>query len=164
MCFVRVLMGRWVLGWAGALTLTMGCLGCRKPDLVIDSGPPKVDLAKTGVPGGSMRLGPWTIRNRGNAATHAAGGKFANGYYLSPDPVITPDDRLLTGVADTDCTDLAPGQTYTFTGDRQILIPRDVKPGTYYFGLLVDRTNRVDESDKSNNYTSIRIGIVAAPE
>lgn len=164
MCFVRVQNGRRVLGWIGAFSLTIGCLGCRKADLVIDSGPPKVDLAQTGVPGGSLRLGPWTIRNRGNGASHAVGGKFANGYYLSPDPVITPDDRLLTGLADIDCADLAPGQTYTFPGDRQIVIPKDVAPGTYYFGLLIDRTNRVVESDKSNNYTSVRIGIVAAPE
>lgn len=164
MFIVRVLLGRWVLGWVSALALTSCCMGCRKPDLVIDSGPPGVDLATTGVPGGSLRLASWTIRNRGNAPTAAPGGKFANGYYLSVDPVITPDDRLLHGLADTDSNDLAPGETHTFPGDRQVLIPTDVKPGTYYFGILVDRTNRVDESDETNNYVSVRIGIVAAPE
>jgi hypothetical protein len=164
MFFVRVLIGRRVLGWLSALSLTVCCTGCRKPDLVIDSGPPQVDLAQTGVPGGSLRLASWTLRNRGNAATAAPGGKFANGYYLSTDAVITPDDRLLSGLADTDSGDLAPGQSLTFPGDRQIRIPKDVKPGTYYFGILVDRTNRVDESDETNNYVSVRIGIVAAPE
>ena len=139
-------------------------MGCRKPDLVIDSGPPRVDLAQTGVPGGSLRLASWTIRNRGNGPTAATGGTFANGYYLSPDPVITSEDRLLTGLADTNSADLAPGQTYTFPGDRQILIPKDIKPGTYYFGILVDRTNHVAESDESNNYVSVRIGIVPAPD
>jgi hypothetical protein len=164
MFVVRVLIWRGVLGGAGAVSLITGCLGCRKPDLVIDSGPPKVDLAQTGVPGGSLRLGAWTLRNRGNASTGAPGGTFANGYYLSPDPVITPDDRLLTGLADITSHDLAPGQIYIFPGDRQILIPKDVKPGTYYFGILVDRTNVIDESDETNNYVSVRIGIVPAPD
>ena len=163
MLFVRVLTVRRFIGLASAIALT-ACAGCRKPDLVIDSGPPTVDLAKTGVPGGSLRLAPWTLRNRGNAPTAAAGGWFTNGYYLSTDPVITPDDRLLKGLADTDSGDLAPGQTYVFPGDQAIRIPKDVKPGTYYFGILVDRTNRVDESDKSNNYVSVRIGIVKEPE
>jgi hypothetical protein len=163
MLFVGVLTARRFIGLASALTLT-ACAGCRKPDLVIDSGPPNVDLAQTGVPGGSLRLAPWTLRNRGNAATPAPGGWFANGYYLSPDPVITPEDRLLKGLADTDSGDLAPGQAYIFTGDQEIRIPKDVKPGTYYFGILVDRTNRVDESDESNNYVSVRIGIVKEPD
>jgi subtilase family serine protease len=83
---------------------------------------------------------------------------------LSADPVITSKDRLLTGLADIDSADLAPGQARTFPGDRQILIPTDVKPGTYYFGILVDRTNQVVESDESNNYASVRIGIVPAPD
>jgi hypothetical protein len=140
------------------------CAGCRQPDLAIDYGPPSVDLAQTGVPGGSLRLGPWRLRNRGNAPTAAAGGWFSNGYYLSPDPIITSDDRLLKGLSDTDSADLAAGQTYTFPGDQEISIPKDIKPGTYYFGILVDRTNRVDESDKSNNFVSVRIGIVPPPD
>jgi CARDB len=133
---------------------------CRKPDLVIVSGPPKVDLAQTGVPGGSLRLGSWTIRNQGTSSTAASGGWFANGYYLSTDPVITPDDRQLKGLTDTDAADLSPGQTRVVDGDQEIVIPEDVKPGTYYFGILLDRTNRVDEVDENKNAVSIRIGIV----
>jgi hypothetical protein len=137
---------------------------CRKPDLVVASGPPKVDLAQTGVPGGSLRLAPWTIRNQGMAATAASGGSFSNGYYLSPDPIITLDDRQLRGLTDTEASDLAPGQTYMVAGDQEIVIPEDVKPGTYYFGILLDRSNRVDEVDESNNAVSVRIGIVKEPE
>ena len=67
----------------------------------------------------------------------------------------------LKGLSDTDSGDLTPGQTYIFPGIEQIRIPKDVRPGTYYFGILVDRSNRVDESDESNNYVSVRIGIVS---
>lgn len=145
----------------GLVALTVAC---RNPDLVIVSGPPNVDLAETGVPGGSMRLGPWTLRNQGTATTAATGGWFSNGYYLSTDPIITPEDRQLKGLADTDTADLSPGQSYTVPGDQEIVIPEDVKPGTYFFGILVDRSNRVEELDETNNAVSIRIGIVKEPE
>jgi hypothetical protein len=151
---------RWV--WAlGLVALTT--TACRKPDLVIASGPPQVDLAKTGVPGGSLRLQPWTIRNQGTSRTAASGGWFANGYYLSTDPIITSEDRQLKGLTDTDTADLDPGQSYTVAGDHEIVIPEDVKPGTYWFGVLIDRSNRVDEIDETNNALSVRIGIVKEP-
>lgn len=151
---------RWVVLVLGLSAMTAAC---RKPDLVISSGRPKVDLAKTGVPGGSLRLEPWTIRNQGTARTSAAGGWFANGYYLSPDPIITSEDRQLKGLTDTDAADLDPGQSYTVAGDNEIIIPEDVKPGTYYFGVLIDRSNRVEEVDETNNAVSVRIGIVKDP-
>ena len=156
-----LLANRWVmLVVLGLVALTSAC---RKPDLVVASGPPKVDLAKTGVPGGSLRLQPWTIRNQGTSSTAASGGWFANGYYLSTDPVITSEDRQLKGLTDTDAADLEPGQSYTVAGDNEIVIPEDVKPGTYYFGVLIDRSNRVDEVDETNNALSVRIGIVKEP-
>lgn len=149
---------RWGLVWV--VVGTAMTMACGKPDLVISSGAPKVDLAQTGVPGGSLRLSAWTIKNQGAIATAASGGWFANGYYLSTDEVITPEDRELKGLTETDATDLAPGQTLTFNGDQEIVIPEDIQPGTYYFGILVDRSNRVAEQDKSNNFVSVRIGIV----
>ena len=76
---------------------------------------------------------------------------------------ITSDDRQLKGLTDTDAADLEPGQSYTVAGDNEIVIPEDVKPGTYYFGVLIDRSNRVDEVDESNNALSVRIGIVKEP-
>ena len=158
---VRVLIARRLLG---ALSLTLACVvcaACGAPDLVIDSGPPKVDLAQTGVPGGSLRLGAWTVRNRGNKST-ASYGRYDIGYFLSPDPVITRDDRRLSGQERPEAGDLALGQGHTFPGDSHIGIPLDVTPGTYYFGILVDVDNRIPESDETNNYTSVRIGIVPA--
>jgi len=163
---VRVLIGQrvlWrILGFLGALSLTVSSAGCGgKPDLVIESGPPTVDLAQTGVPGGSLRLRPWTVRNRGTAST-APYGRWTSGYFLSPDPVITREDRRLTGQESLEAGDLAPGQSHTFPGDAHIAIPTDVTPGTYYFGILVDVDDRIPESDETNNYASVRIGIVPA--
>jgi subtilase family serine protease len=149
---------RW--GLICILALSAWTTACGKPDLVITSGPPKVDLSQTGVPGGSLRLGTWTIKNQGSAPTAASGGWFTSGYYLSTDPVITTEDRELKGLTDRDTTDLEPGQAVTFSGDQEIAIPEDVQPGTYYFGILVDRSNRVAESDKANNFVSVRVGIV----
>ncbi len=140
----------------------MACLGCQgEPDLVIVSGAPKVDLAGTGVPGGSLRLGPWTLRNRGSRSTV---GRFSSGYFLSPDPIITRGDLRLFGHEPIESGDLAPGESRTFPGDPQIAIPATVAPGTYYFGILVDLDNQIPESDETNNYVSVRIGIVAPPD
>jgi hypothetical protein len=156
---VSVLIGRRRLGWVGALSLMGSCVACGRPDLVIESGPPRVDLAQTGVPGGSLRLGPWTLRNRGTRST-AAYGRFTTAYFLSPDATITAEDRRLVGQETPQVGDLGPGESRTFAGDPHIAIPDDVTPGTYYVGILVDVDNQVPESDETNNYVSVRIGIV----
>jgi CARDB len=133
---------------------------CRQPDLFIESGPPSVDVSVTGVPGGSVRVGPWTVRNGGGRTT---GVRVLSSYHLSPDPVITADDRQLKGLAVTTVDSLAAGETHTFPGDPQIAIPDDVTPGTYYFGIILDRPNVVAESDEQNNTAAVRIGIVKPP-
>lgn len=142
----------------------LGCAACRKPDLTIDSGPIHVDLAGTGVPGGSLRLSPWRMTNRGRGAARSGGGAIASSYRLSTDPAVTKDDRLLTGGAGLDLGELGPGQSYQFPGDQQIAIPADVEPGTYYFGVVVDSGDVVEESDETNNVASVRIGIVKRPD
>ncbi|HEY8549947.1 MAG TPA: CARDB domain-containing protein [Vicinamibacterales bacterium] len=133
---------------------------CRQPDLTIESGPPDVDVSVTGLPGGSLRLGPWTVANRGGRRTGAVVGS----YHLSPDAEVTFQDRQLKGDANLSIDGLRPGQTHTFPADPRIAIPDDVEPGTYYFGILVDGPNQVQESDESNNSAVVRIGIVRREE
>jgi hypothetical protein len=133
---------------------------CHKPDLTIDSGPLKVDLAGTGVPGGSLRLGPWRMTNRGSARAVSTFGVISTTYYLSPDSVVSTADRQLRGLVPVELEELGPGQSHEFPGDQQIAIPEDVQPGTYYFGVIVDNNNGVAESDETNNVTAVRIGIV----
>jgi len=136
---------------------------CRKPDLTVDSGPLKVDLAGTGVPGGSFRLAPWRMTNRGSARARSARGVISSSYHLSPDAIVTREDRVLKGLYSVDLDELAPGQSHEFPGDQQIAIPEDVAPGTYYFGVIVDDNDGVAESDETNNVSVVRIGVVKNP-
>lgn len=141
----------------------MGATACHKPDLTVDSGPLQVDLAGTGVPGGSLRVSPWRVTNRGSARATSAYGVISSSYHLSSDPIVTRDDRMLKGLASIDLDELGPGQSHEFPGDQQIAIPEDVAPGTYYFGVVVDSSDGVSESDETNNVSSVRIGIVRNP-
>jgi hypothetical protein len=146
------------------LLVSLAAAACHKPDLTIDSGPLHVDLGGTGVPGGSLRLAPWRITNRGSARARSTYGAVTSTYYLSPDPVVTRSDRVLRGVAPIDLEELGPGQSHEFPGDQQIAIPEDVSPGTYYFGIIVDSNDGVEESDETNNVAAVRIGVVRTPE
>jgi hypothetical protein len=149
-----------VLVFAFAL---FGMAACHKPDLTVDSGPLQVDLARTGVPGGSLRLSPWRVTNRGSAPAKSTYGVISSSYHLSADPIVTKDDRVLKGLVSINLDALGPGQSHDFPGDQQIAIPEDVAPGTYYFGVVVDSAEGVPESDEANNVASVRIGVVRTP-
>ncbi len=158
-CFGSVLLGLLLAsGWSCDRS-TNSVQPSSTPDLVITSSL-TVSLAGTGVPGGSLGLGPWTMRNQGTAT---ARGPFLNGYYLSSDATVTAADRRLLGAADTDYGELAAGTSFTYPGDPQVAIPADVTPGRYFFGILLDIGNAVAESDESNNFKAIEIAIVADP-
>jgi hypothetical protein len=146
------------------VAIALGTAACHKPDLTIDSGPLRVDLARTGVPGGSLRLAAWRLTNRGSARARSSYGVVSSAYYLSPDPVVTRSDRALKGLVSVDLDELGPGQSHEFPGDQQIAIPDDVPPGTYYFGVVVDSNDGVEESDEANNVAVVRIGVVKAPD
>jgi hypothetical protein len=138
-------------------------VGCHKPDLTIDSGPLRVDLARTGVPGGSLRLAPWRMMNRGSARARPTVGGIRVSYHLSTDAIVTRADRALTGLAGPELDELGPGQSHEFPGDPQIGLPVDLQPGTYYFGVILDSRDAVEESDETNNVMSVRIGVVRTP-
>jgi hypothetical protein len=79
------------------------------------------------------------------------------GVYLSTDPVITPNDLLLSS-ANLGPADLPPGGqvSMAFIGTK---IPA-VAPGTYYVGILMDDLNSVAEADETNNYSSSPIEVL----
>lgn len=70
---------------------------------------------------------------------------------LSRDPVINRDDRRLTRPS-LRVPALAAGTNHQSSG--QVAIPADVVPGNYFFGAIVDPSERVPESDESNNTSS----------
>ena len=125
------------------------------PDLAITSGTPTATPASV-APGGTVSLSGWTVKNQGTASS----GDFSNGFYLSSDAAITSSDTYLDGNSNTS---LAAGASFTW-GAPGLTIPAGTTPGTYYIGILVDRTNAASESNEVNNYVSVPITVVSLPD
>jgi hypothetical protein len=121
------------------------------PDLVITTGAPTVTPTSV-VPGGNVALSSWTVSNQG----HTASGSFTNGFYLSTNALITTMD---VNLSDNTNTSLSP-DTHFEWGGVTLVIPESTELGTYYIGILLDRTNAVTESDESNNYVRSKITVV----
>ncbi|HEY9173699.1 MAG TPA: CARDB domain-containing protein, partial [Verrucomicrobiae bacterium] len=82
------------------------------------------------------------VQNVGNGTP----GTVAVALYLSPDPIITTNDLLLTY---RNVSALAPGQTNTAT--TTVNIPAATASGRYYLGAIADYNDKVAEADESNN-------------
>ena len=121
------------------------------PDLLISSGAPTLTPTSV-IPGGSVALTPWTVKNQGGTAA----GSFSNGFYLSTDAVITPSDVYLGGNSNTGLASLA---SFGWAGST-VTVPLGTAPGTYYIGILADRTGAVAESNESNNYACNKIAVL----
>ncbi len=151
-------------GWSGACTGTGDCqvnmtqartvtadFVVLLPDLTIVSGTPSANPS-TVVRGGTVQLSSWTVENQGNEVS----GSFSNGFYLSTDAIITAEDTYLSG---NNNASLAPGEQSNWSGPT-LTIPIGTAPGSYYVGVLVDRTDAVGESSESNNYVSTPITVL----
>jgi len=137
-------------GWYSLTISVMVSAPSPLPDLTITTGNPTL-APSTVVPGGSVSLSGWTVKNQGTAAS----GSFSNGFYLSTDPVITAGDVYITGNSNSG---LAPGAQFNWGGPT-LTIPAGTLPGSYYIGILVDRTNAVGESNENNNYVASPITV-----
>ncbi len=106
------------------------------------------------VPGSSVTLSAWTVKNVGGTP---AGG-FSYGFYLSKDSTITPADTRLGGGSlgslDAGAQFNAPTST--------LLIPASTPLGAYYVGVLVDEGNGVAESNEGNNFRSVAVTVALA--
>ncbi|MFH1741018.1 MAG: beta-propeller fold lactonase family protein, partial [bacterium] len=78
--------------------------------------------------------------NIGNEASN----DFMIGFYISTDPEITPDDLPLTSGREKE-TSLAANAGVTVRVSPEMAIPMDIKPGTYYLGVIVDDQGSNDE-------------------
>ncbi|MXZ35839.1 MAG: S8 family serine peptidase, partial [Acidobacteria bacterium] len=81
-------------------------------------------------------------------------GPFRLGFYLSTDPVITPEDTWFA--ACTYDSGLTAGGSETCS--RDFPIPFRVSPGRYYVGGVVDDLDRVAEKSETNNAQSADSG------
>jgi hypothetical protein len=130
-----------------------------EPDLVVANYTPASPELSTPV-GGQVTLSSWSMRNQGSGPIILIEGEIGFGYYLSTDAVITAEDILL-GSGGTG--GIGAGQQINFDAPT-LTIPAGVAPGQYFIGILVDRTNFIEESNEGNNFVSEPIDLlVAAP-
>ncbi|MGE3540790.1 MAG: CARDB domain-containing protein [Candidatus Tectimicrobiota bacterium] len=108
-------------------------------NLLIDSlsSPPAA-----ATPGSSFQVTE-TVSNQGTLTASASTTR----YYLSPDPVKSSTDTLLTGTRAV--PSLAPGAAST--GTASVTIPTSTLQGTYFVLACADATNTVVESNENNN-------------
>lgn len=120
-------------------------VGAGQADLTV----PEFTLDATTVTAGGQLLASYTRRNIGDAAT----GGFVDGFFLSSDPVITPQDTLQQSAQRLS---LAPNEQLV-ANDIPVTIQSGTPPGTYYLGYYVDVDDTVDEASETNNYRSVQI-------
>lgn len=104
--------------------------------------------------GTSTRVSSPTVASRGTFVTLEF--SFANqgtstrtfdiNFYLSTNSLISTADRYLGGNSGAWA---AAGAMGTFS--RTLFIPRDIAPGTYYLGFLLDPRGAIAENNESNN-------------
>jgi hypothetical protein len=81
------------------------------------------------------------------------------GIYLSEDPVISPDDILLTDGQQT-VRGLEAGSSLDVPlDDWMIRIPDDISEGPYYIGALVDNYGEIREKEEENNSAAVPIQV-----
>ena len=85
----------------------------------------------------------WRIDNDGDDSS----GWFYWEAYLSTDRTITTSD---TKVGSTQQANSINGGSYR-TGSLSVTIPNSLSTRTYYWGIIADTTDRVEEGDESNN-------------
>ena len=122
------------------------------PDLVVDS----VGVDKRSVVTGELiRV---TCRRSNNGDKNS--GLFDHGIYLSKDRTITTGDRQLANLSRTS---MSAGVSRTFS--QEVTIQKNVAPGTYYIGYILDAGRRIEETSETNNtgYTVITV-VKPAPD
>jgi hypothetical protein len=132
------------------------------PDLVVSSGP--ITATPTSVVAGdSVELSAGTIQNIGGAL-HPNLTSWENGFFLSTDATINTSDVFL-GAALGPPIQIGPilgNDPYQWLA-ASVQIPADTPPGSYYIGVMVDRTHHIPESDETNNYVSTPITVIGPP-
>ena len=108
------------------------------------------------MPGGALEY-DLAILNQGSLGTVATHARLV----LSSDAVIDGSDLRLTRPS-LRVPALAAGASAPLSGE--VTIPLDVLPGTYYLGAIVDPSERVAESDETNNTRAVTVAVTAVPD
>ena len=119
------------------------------PELSMDMNIPDPTINAGGL------IGAWdSIDNSG----YSDSGPFRVGVYLSSDEVITRADTLLY---ERSIDNLAPHEFYGNTS-YDLPISKDLVPGTYYIGAIIDADDQVPELREDNNLSTVHIVYVTA--
>ena len=98
----------------------------------------------------------WRIDNAGDDTS----GWFYWEMYLSTDSTITTSD---TKLGSTQQASSISGGSYR-SGTYSTTLPNNLAQGTYYFGIIVDSTDRVSEGDETNNVEEGNSIYIAVPD
>lgn len=124
-----------------------------KPDLVVS----KITSPQSVKQGESLQVNT-TVKNQGNVDA----GPFRLSLYLSPDALITEQDRE---IGSGEVSDLAVGMMRD--GSAVINIPDDLSPGTYYLAARVDSGEALSEGNEGNNILfadkMVKVSALATP-
>ena len=112
-------------------------------------------LDKTAVTSGGLITITWTVQNVGLADSP----ETQLGLYRSSDATITTKDTYKGFV-----TVAAIPKGKTLTGTAKVALYGNLKPGKYYVGGIIDRLNKVDELDETDNTASQQVSVTAGPE
>lgn len=122
------------------------------PDFAVFGPEPFPVAPDTVAPGDTVRAeSTWTVRNDGNAVAPPN----RTGFYVSPDSLITPSDRL---VGTSHVPGIAPGEGSVRT-DSYWVVPTDLTAGTHFVGIFVDDTLGITELNEANNFLSSRVHV-----
>ena len=122
------------------------------PDYVADSFTVSADTVAAG---GTLDFA-WQVENVGGDGP----GSVRAGVYLSTDPDVTRDDILLY---DETFSRLDAGERDSNESERDVSIPDDLAPGTYYLAVIADSDGDVEEGSESNNRSTVVAITVTAP-
>jgi hypothetical protein len=127
------------------------------PDFIISSGTPVLTPSTIPTSGGTITLSAWALTNQGGPLP-VISPPMQTGIFLSTDQVLTPDDLLLGNFSTSDAIS---GET-TNRAAQQFSIPARTA-GTYYILIVADYSQRVAESNESNNHVSAALTVSAPP-
>ena len=116
-------------------------LDLKGPDLTILS----VDAPAETAIGSSITI-HWLVQNRGDTATTTA---WEDSVYLSSDPVLDPEDSLLTSFSGLSAAPLASGADYA--ASRSITLPTESQGGEQYLIVRTDEYDSQGEASETNN-------------
>ncbi len=122
------------------------------PDLVV----PSLDINDSVTAGELVQVG-FSVTNPGSKSS----GSYDTAFYLSSDPTIDLSGSILGRYP---YESLGSGSSMYYL--RFIRIPDDTSPGRYFFGVMADPQNTIDEGDETNNacFAEITIETTVLPE